>query len=227
MKQPAHFVWWLLLLAAGPAFPNADSDPLVASVTVAQGKVSVDRDSRAWAVSTGETIAVQKIITTGDDGYARFAVRGGASFDIYADSRVAFRKNAGSSGDLLDVLAGRVRIHLQPDPGERSQRVFCRSAIITAREGATVALAVDEDGNVRVDVVEGEVLVQHALLPRSAPTLVKAIDAIIVQPDEQITRRMERGTLYRYTLGPLRQLYEALTARGGPRVQEQPFASGT
>jgi hypothetical protein len=105
------------------------------------------------------------------------------------------------------------------------QRVFCRIAIITARMPATIALATDEDGNVRVDVLEGEVAVQHALHPRNEPTIVRAIDAIEIEQDEQISRRVDRGTLYRYTVKPWHDLVELLTAgRSHPRVQEQPFA---
>jgi hypothetical protein len=199
--------------------------PFQAYVTAAQGKVSINRDNQPWAISPGGIVPVQQVITTGNDGFARLEVTGGAYFELYANARVIFRQNPASSGDLLDVLSGRVRIHLSPGPGESQQRVYCRSAIVTAREPSTIAVAVDEDGSVRVDVLEGQVAVQHALLPRSAPTIVKAIDAILIEKDEQISRRIERGTLYRYTLKPLHDLYEALTSGRPARVQEQPFAS--
>jgi hypothetical protein len=106
-------------------------------------------------------------------------------------------------GDLLDVKAGRVRVHLQPGPGQWQQRIFCPVAIVSAHEPATVSLAVDEDNSVRIDVLQGEVRVQHTILPRSEPVLVKAVDAILVRPDQQISRRVDRGTLYRYTVGIL------------------------
>ena len=76
---------------------------------------------------------------------------------------------------------------------------------------ATIGLAIDEDDNVRIDVLEGEVMVQHKLLPRSDPTLVRAVDAIMVDKHEQITRRLDRGTLYRYTIKPLHDLFSAIT----------------
>lgn len=171
-----------------------------AHAVIVTGQVSRLRDQRPWALSAGERVPIQQMINTGQDGYARFAVAGGSTFDIYANSRVVFRQNAAAAGDLLDVLAGRVRIHLQPTPGEPQQRIFTPVAIITAHDPCTVVLAIDEDDTVRIDVVEGQVHVQHTLLPRSEPVLVKAIDAILVQKDQPISRRVDRGSLYRYTV---------------------------
>jgi len=171
-----------------------------AHATAVSGQVSRIRDQRPWALSTGERVPVQQVITTGRDGYARFEVAGGSTFDIYSNSRVVFRQNAATAGDLLDVLAGRVRIHLQPTGVGPQQRIFTPVAVITAHEAATIALAIDEDETVRIDVIEGQVRVQHAVLPRSEPVLVKAIDAILVQRDEPISRRIDRGSLYRYTV---------------------------
>jgi len=202
----------------------SDSLRFRAVVTAAEGQVSMDRDSGAWAISRGEDILIQRTITTGRDGYARLEVQGGSSFELYANSRVIFRQNAGYSGDLLDVVSGHVRVHLGMAVGSAPERIHCRSAIITSHEPTTVALATDEDGALRVDVLEGEVSIRHALRPNSDATVVRAIDAIIVRPDEQISRRLERGTLYRYTVKPMRDLIDILTPGRAPKVQEQqPF----
>jgi hypothetical protein len=186
------------------------------------GQVSRLRDERPWALSAGERVPIQQVISTGQDGYARFEVAGGSTFDIYANSRVVFRQNASRSGDLLDVLAGRVRIHLQPHAGESQQRIFTPVAIITAHEASTIALAIDEDETVRIDVIEGQVRVQHALLPRNEPVLVKSIDAILVRRDEAISRRVDRGSLYRYTV----KILSAITpghGRGSEPVEGNKF----
>ncbi len=208
------------MLQAQSGSPVQTSD---AYVTAAQGKVSIDSGSLPWAVSSGERVPVQRVITTGPDGFAHFDVKGGSSFEIYSNSRVIFRQNASTAGDLLDVLAGRVRIHLNPGPGQLQQRIFCPVATITAVDPATIALAIDEDDNLRIDVLEGEVRVQHALLPRNEPTLVKAIDAVLVRKDEQISRQMDRGTLYRYAIKPLHDLFSAITpSRAGKNLVPQP-----
>src|ERR1700733_1932088 len=104
----------LFAAAAWPQQSNpidpAAARPFQAYVTEAQGKVSMDRDNQPWAVSPGGTVSVQQVITTGSDGFARLEVKGGAYFEVYANARVVFRRNPGNSGDLLDVLAGRVKI---------------------------------------------------------------------------------------------------------------------
>jgi hypothetical protein len=58
--------------------------------------------------------------------------------------------------------------------------------------------------------MEGEVRVQHALRPRSDPTIVRAVDAILVRPDEQISRRVDRGSLYRYTVKSLHDIWSSV-----------------
>ena len=172
--------------------------PFEAQATAVTGQVTRIRDDQPWALSTGERVPVQQVITTGNDGYAHLNMAGGSNFDIFSNSRVIFRQNIANTGDLVDVLAGRVRVHMQPIPGQRRQRVFCPIAIISATEPATLALAVDEDDTVRIDVMEGQVRVQHAFHPNREPVLIRAIDAIVVQKNESISRRIDRGTLYRY-----------------------------
>ena len=182
-----------------------------AHATSVSGTVSRVRDAQPWAVSAGEQVPVRQLISTGRDGYAHFTVAGGSSFDVFSNSRVIFRENTASAGDLLDVLAGRVRIHLQPSISQPQQRIFTPVAVIAASRPATVAIAIDEDDTVRIDVLEGEARVQHSKLPKSDPTMVRALDAIVVRPDEPISRRVDRGSLYRYTVKSLHDLWVAVT----------------
>ncbi|MFL6452025.1 MAG: hypothetical protein ACJ746_30815 [Bryobacteraceae bacterium] len=197
---------WLVLFAgaagcaAAVTLDPAGNDELRADAVVITGKVTYQREDQPWAVSSGELVPLRKTITTGDDGYGHFKVAGGDTFDIFANSQVIFRANAANPGDLLDVRSGRVRLRLAGTRGEQQQRIFTPSAIITARNSASLALAIDEEGTVRIDVTEGEIRVQHARLPRSEPVLVKAIDAILVRPNETVSRQVDRGSLYRYTV---------------------------
>jgi hypothetical protein len=208
-----------------PMTPS-DSGRFRAIVTAAQGQVSIDRDDRTWAVAPGEDVPIQRTITTGRDGFARFEVEGGSSFELYANSRVIFRQNPGSSGDLLDVVSGHVRVHLGIAVGAAPERIRCRSAILTSYQPTTVALATDEDGALRIDVLEGEISLRHTIHPSEQPLIVKAIDAVVVQPDEQISHRVERGTLYRYTVKPVRALIDALIPGRPAKVEEQPLLAG-
>ncbi|HZQ55413.1 MAG TPA: FecR domain-containing protein [Bryobacteraceae bacterium] len=201
----------LAMFVQGLPVDPAVMQAYAAHATAVTGQVTRIRDDRPWAVSSGERVPVRQIITTGADGYARFEVAGGSSFELFSNSRVIFRQNTANTGDLLDVLAGHVRIHLQPVAGQTQQRVFTPFAIISAHEPATIALAVDENEAVRVDVVEGEIHVQHTLRPTSEPVTVKAIDAILIYRDEPISRQMDRGSLYRYTVKSLHDLWGAIT----------------
>jgi hypothetical protein len=224
LMSARSLVWSQEATIHGSPSPNVQ-----AYVTAAQGQVSVQQDQRPWALSTGQRVPIQRLIETGPDGFAHFEVNGGSNFEVYANTRVVFRQNASTAGDLLDVLAGRVRIHLNPGPGQLQQRIFCPIASITAEDPATIAVAVDEDDNVRVDVLEGEVRVQHSLLPRSEPTIVRAVDAILIEKNQQISRRVDRGTLYRYTIKPLHDLFTAITPghKGSPFQclgETRPFA---
>lgn len=222
VRPPAFLC--LLLIASSAECHQSPVDfgvmqPYEAHVVEATGQVSRFRDAQAWALSTGEQVRVQQLITTGADGYAKFVVAGGSTFEIFANSRLVFRQNTAAVGDLLDVIGGRVRVHLQAAIGQ-PQRVFTPSAIVTARQPSTIALAIDEDNAVRIDVLEGEIAVQHALLPNNTPTVVKAIDAILIQPDQAISRRVDRGSLYRYTMKPLHDLWSSVTHTGGKNTKE-------
>jgi len=185
--------------------------PYIAQASIVTGQVSRLKDQQPWAISAGERVQVGQVITTGASGYGHFVVAGGSNFDIYSNSRVVFRGNAASAADLLDVLAGRVRIHLQPSSSMGQERIYTPVAVIMATDPATVALAVDEDGTVRIDVADGEVRVQHRFLPRNEPTLVRAVDAIVVQRDQPILRQVDRGSLYRFTVRSLKDIWSAVT----------------
>ena len=164
------------------------------------GQVSTEKDGQDWALGRGERLWVTKQIKTGADGYARFEVQGGTAFEVFAHSHVTFRKNPGNPQDLLDISTGRVRLQVQYSTVQPLQtRIITPAAIIMCRGLASFTVAVDdEDNSTRVDVQQGEIYVQHALLPRPEPLIVKAGDAIAIQADEPlITRRLDRGSLYR------------------------------
>ena len=158
------FAWIALAGATAAQNPPVDSSamqPYEAHATAVTGQVTRIRDAQPWALSSGERVPVQQVISTGNDGYARFVVAGGSSFELLSNSRVTFRQNTARAGDLLDVVGGRVRIHLQPSAGQAQLRIFTPVAVITATQPAVISVAVDEDDRVRVDVLEGEVLGQR------------------------------------------------------------------
>ncbi len=211
LRHQSRFGRWLLMwgaILAAPWTQAADIDSTAlqkdsALVGAEAGQVSTEKDGQDWALNRGERLWVTKQIRTGADGYARFTVQGGTAFEVFAHSRVIFRKNPGNPQDLLDISTGRVRVQVQYSTIQPLQtRVLTPAAIIMCRGWAAFTIAVDdEDNSTRVDVQQGEIYVQHALLPRPEPLIVKAGDAIAIQADEPlISRRLDRGSLYRYAV---------------------------
>jgi hypothetical protein len=201
-----RWLWSLVLIPLLPSGATASDIDLSAAqkdaarVISASGQVSTNKNGQDWAIGQAERLDVAKPIITGRDGYARFSASG-ADFEVFANSLVNFRRNVGNPQDLLDITTGRVRVQLHLSTDQPSlYRIITPVAIISARGGTAFTLAVDdEDDSTRVDVERGEIFVQHALLPRGDPEIVKAGDAIAVEADEPlISRRLDRGSLYRY-----------------------------
>jgi ferric-dicitrate binding protein FerR (iron transport regulator) len=201
-----------------------------ALVVAASGRVSTEKNGQDWAIGEAERIGPSKPIFTGPDGYARFLVEGGSSFELFAHSKVVFRKNMGNPQDLLDVITGHVAFQLHMSAQHPTQaRILTPVAAITAHVPAAFRLAVDdEDNSVRIDVQQGAVLVQHTLLPSKDPILVKAGDAIAVSADTPlVSRQLDRGSLYRYTWRALKTLGAVIPGRSNPNTsgdaQDQDF----
>jgi ferric-dicitrate binding protein FerR (iron transport regulator) len=162
------------------------------------GQVSVLRDSVPWAISAGELVQPREMILSGADGYAVFIVSDGSRFEVYPNSKVVFRQNAGNWRDLLDVLVGRIRVqiqHLGPTPNPN--RVLTPSAVISVR-GTTFDIEVDEEQTTLVEVEEGEVEVRHALLPTNTPKTVRTGESLRVYKDAPLARgKIDKGTILR------------------------------
>ena len=195
-----------LAIAAVPGYSqqvdSSATQQYDAKAVYVDGQVSrVEGTELPWALSAGERVPVKQAITTGPNSFARFEVQGGSSFEIFSNSKVLFRENASSVGDLIYVEDGRAKVIMVFSADNRLlQRVITPVAVISARANAVVTVSEEDDRSTRVDVLEGQVTVQHALLPRGETAIVKAGDAIIVRRDEPISRRIDRGSIYRYAL---------------------------
>jgi ferric-dicitrate binding protein FerR (iron transport regulator) len=210
-----------LLAQALHASSDVDSTALQkdgAIIIAASGQVSTEKKGQDWAIGTAERMWVTKPILTGADGYARFQVAGGTTFEVFAHSRVVFRPNPGNPQDLLDIPTGRVRVQAEFSPGQPLlTRIITPAAIIMCRGAATLSIAVDdEDNTTRIDVEQGEAEIQHARIPRASPVLVKAGDSIAVDASQPLVlRRLDRGSLYHYAFHTLwKTLGSAIPGRG-------------
>jgi len=153
----------LVCLAQIPFFSSPDWAAKAVTVT---GQVAVMKDNRPWAVSVGDPIQAQQRVISGADGHAIFQVSDGSTFEVFPNSDVVFRKNPGNIKDLIDLLVGRVRVHIEHlGNAPNNTRMMTPTAVISVR-GTTFDVSVDdEDETTIVEVEEGSVWVQHALRP--------------------------------------------------------------
>jgi hypothetical protein len=198
-------VWPLLVACTGVAsaqwlnWGGADSVAKVVSLT---GQVSVLRDGQPWALHTGSVVQVKQTIVSGSDGFAVLEVSDGSKFDVYPNSRVTFRNNPANLRDLLDVWLGRVKVHIQKLGGRPNHnRITSPTAVISVR-GTTFDVAVEDDGDVTlVAVEEGEVAVQHAILPVGEPKILRDGDYIRVYRTQPLAQRsVGKGRIMREVL---------------------------
>ena len=202
----ASGVSWAQLFPASP-----EQAATVISVT---GRVSVLHDSEPWALNVGDSVQVRQVILTGPDGFAQFQVADGSTFEVYPNSNIVFRKNPSSLRDLLDVLVGRVKIHIQkwgnqPNPNQ----IHTPTAVISVR-GTTFDVTVDEDNaSTVVSVEEGTVDVRHAL--KGDTRTVNAGESITVYRDQPLARNLiDKGTVARQVMKSVTEALYTVVSNG-------------
>ena len=218
------------MVCSAQIFPR--SSEAAAKVLSLDGDVSVLRETIPWALNVGDQVQLQQVIITGRDGYAKFQVSDGSTFEVYPNSNVIFRKNPGNWRDLLDVLVGRVRIHIQKLGGQpNNNRVITPTAVISVR-GTTFDVAVDDDDETTlVSVEEGVVDVRHALRPSETKTL-NAGESIHIYRDQPLAQStVDKGAVVRKILQGLRDAaftmathapaHPGSTIPGGPTLSGQ------
>ena len=224
-------VWLLLAVysavcaAQVPFLPSTPSD--AAKVVTVTGQVTILRDSQPWALNLGDQVKLGQAIVAGPDGFAVFEVSDGSRFEVYANSRVVFRQTPGNLKDLLDVLIGRVRVHIQKLGGQPNfNRVFTPTAVISVRGTVFDVEVEDEEDTTLVMVEEGLVEVQHARHP-GTPKLLNAGEWLRVYRNQPLAaaRLLDKGSLLNATVRAIADaLYNAanrnqrIPGMGGPKL---------
>jgi hypothetical protein len=194
----------LLAAVAGVCFAQAPtslfSSDAAATVVTLGGRVSVLRDSTPWALQSGDNIRPGQLIITGDDGYALFKVSDGSTFEVFPNSQVTFRDNPGNWKDLLDLLLGRIKVHIQKWGGQPNHnRVRTPTAIISVR-GTVFDITVEDGDATLVLVEEGQVEVEHRVLP-SGSKLLNPGEWLRVYKNERLTQKsLDKGSILRTAL---------------------------
>ncbi len=217
VRAGLFFALTAVVCLAQISLPGGGSPGAARAVSLA-GQVSTFNDGQTWALSAGDQIRVGQIIESGPDGYAVFEVSGGSTFEIYPNSRVVFRRTPGNLKDLLDVVIGRVKIHIQKLGGQPNfNRVLTPTAVISVR-GTTFFVEVeDHDATTLVLVDEGLVEVQHAQHPGPTKLLGAGEWLRVYRNVPLATARVGRDSVLRAAFRILGDTLSTAVNRG-PRV---------
>jgi hypothetical protein len=137
--------------------------PTDAWVLVQSGDVSMVKDASGYrkALTFCSPVSQQQVIKTGADGYAKFQVADGSTFEVFPNSEVTFRKTYGI-GDLLNVWMGKVKVYIQHLPGiPNPNNVTTPTALISVRGTIFDVDVQDLDGTTFITLDEGRVDVRH------------------------------------------------------------------
>jgi FecR protein len=193
--------------------------PGAAKVVVATGQVSVLRDSVPWALNVGAWVQPQQLIISGADGFAVLEVSDGSTFEVYPNSRVTFRSAPGNWKDMVDLWLGRIKVHIQKPGGlPNHNRVHTPTAVISVR-GTTFHVSLEDDEDTTMVMVEeGQVAVQHRLLPRGEPKLVNSGEYLRVYKNEPLANKLiDKGSVVKQALRSLTDALYTVVYRS-PRV---------
>lgn len=186
-----------------------------ARVIEMQGRVSIFQDSAETPLYMGSAVQPRQLIRTGPDGYAKFQLSDGSSFEVFNDSQVEFRTNPGSWGDLLNVVIGRVKVFIQHRNGPNPNRVTTQTAVISVRGTVFDVVVEDEDATTLVSVDEGIVGVRHLLLPGNEIQLQSG-ESYRVFRNQPLARRIDKGGAVQKALRVAAQaVYDAMVMHPG------------
>jgi len=225
-----RFTLWrnvrMLLAAAAVvvcSLPLGGQDSYNATVVEQLGQVSVQAAGYLTPLSVGSPVRPQQVIVTGPDGYAKFRVSDGSTFEVFNNARVVFRENLGNWKDLLNVWLGRVKVFIQHEPGKPNHNeVSSPTAVISVRGTVFDVVVEDDDGTTLVTVDEGTVTVRNTTAMGSILVL-NGGDVIRVFRGQPLEPRglIDKGNLLRNAMRVARDaVYQVLLQRriggGGP-----------
>lgn len=125
-------------------------------------------------------------IVTGPDGHAIFRISDGSTFEVFPNSRVTFQ-GQWTFEDMLQVILGKIRVQIEHRNGPNHKRISTPTAVISVR-GTVFDVAVeDDDGTTYVGVEEGQVIVQHRLLPGNSKILNQN-ESIRIYPNQPLAK---------------------------------------
>ncbi len=220
-----------LLTAAALAacLPVLSAQDLAATVIAQTGMVSIADGGYFKALSTGSSVRPRQLIVTGADGYARFQVSDGSTFEVFQNSKVVFRETPGDWKHLINIFIGRIKVFVQHAPGiPNPNNVTSPTAVVSVRGTVFDVVVEDDDGTTFITVDEGQVAVRN-LTAAGNPAILNPGDSIrVIRGQPLLARSIDKGNIFRKALQVTRDaLYQVAVGRqpgGGTGI---PSGGGT
>jgi len=173
------------------------------------GQVSVTTNLHAdmRALFKGMPVKPMELIVTGPDGYARFQVSDGSTFEVFSNARVVFRPSLGNWKDLLNVWIGRVKVMIQHEPGKPNpNEVSSPTAVISVRGTVFDVVVEDDDGTTLVIVDEGIVDVRNMTAPGGRVVLSRGDFVRVFRNQQLALAQIDKGNVLRIFLEKSKEL---------------------
>jgi len=189
----------------------------VATVQVEVGQVSVLKDGYPIVLNQGDGVQAQQTIVTGQDGYAKFQLEDGSTFEVFGNSKVVFHDNFPSLMDMLYVWIGRVKIFVEHSNGPNPKRVTTPTAVISVRGTVYDVVVEDDDGTTFVTVDDGAVAVRNHTAPGNGEVLLRPGDSVRVFRGQPLQpQHIDHAAVMRVILKAAQNaLYQVVYGRAG------------
>jgi ferric-dicitrate binding protein FerR (iron transport regulator) len=205
----------LLVAMAVACFSPAWAQDTTARVIQMTGRVSLLRDATdttKWALGMGSVVRPGQVIVTGPDGMATLQVSDGSTCEVFPDSQVVFRDNYSNWRDLVRLVLGHIKVHIeklngQPNPA----RVTTPTAVISVRGTVFDVQIEDLDDTTLVTLEEGEVRVRNVVQGGNEIILLPG-DSVRVYRNQPLAQRTvdRSGMALRAVRAATQALYELL-----------------
>lgn len=209
-----------LLLAAtlGLCLGPLWAQDVAARVIDLNGDVSFLKDGvngYKWALNVGQYVQPRWIVKTGRDGYAKFQVSDGSTFEVFPQSEITFRQDLGNWTHLLNIWIGHVKVIIQHLPGVANpNNVTSPTAVISVRGTVFDVIVEDLEGTTLVSLEEGLVQVHHRMQP-GPDKYLRPGEAVRVFPNQPLAKVVDPGNIVMRAAKLIEQgIYEALRQRG-------------
>jgi hypothetical protein len=219
------------LLIAALALVSAaslEAQDYAAKLVTQSGQVSVLRDGVAVALFEGNQVRAREVIVTGTDGYAKFLLNDGSTFEVFASSQVVFRAPGSGITELLNVVIGKIKVFIDHSKGPNFKDVSTPTAVISVR-GTVFDVAVEDDaGTTFVTVDEGQVAVRNLTAP-GLPVLLNKGESIHVFPGQSLVgHQVDPSSVFRQVLKAAQEaVYRTVYGRPGGPVGTGGGSTGT